>query len=306
MRRHIRSTAGFTLVELLVVIGIIALLVAMLLPALARARAHAVNVQCLSNLRQIGQVCMQYAVENKGWLPPCQPESIRNITAGGTIVGNPANGPSHRLRQDLFRRLKGSTRIFYCPANIGDGGDTQFLDGQFAGGPTVPSELHHFQDPRALYEPGDPNFGGNYAAGQSNFAVIGYWYMGNPWRPGGPGGPAPAVWDPTVPASVVLSGDYGYRQWLDIDRDGVGHDEYFSKLGQKGSSDIVVATDKSRQQGAGWLFLHGKIGMAVATSTDTSKIKAAWKNNLYADGHCESKRPDEVKPRWAFASPAIW
>src|SRR5688572_12028292 len=82
-RRH-----AFTLVELLVVIGIIAILIALLLPALNRARAHAVSVQCLSNLRQIGQVCMQYANENKGWLPPSQPDSIRNITGGGNIASN--------------------------------------------------------------------------------------------------------------------------------------------------------------------------------------------------------------------------
>src|SRR5687768_5665325 len=69
MSRRTRSIVGFTLVELLVVIGIIAVLIALLLPALARARAHATSVQCLSNLRQIGQVCMQYAVESKGWYP---------------------------------------------------------------------------------------------------------------------------------------------------------------------------------------------------------------------------------------------
>jgi prepilin-type processing-associated H-X9-DG protein len=56
-------------VELLVVIGIIALLISVLLPALNRARRAAYSVSCLANLRSIGQAMNVYAAENKGWIP---------------------------------------------------------------------------------------------------------------------------------------------------------------------------------------------------------------------------------------------
>lgn len=80
-----RKSRGFTLVELLVVIGIIAVLISILLPTLARARQTANLVACQSNFRQVYGALMFYANENKGYLPRASVGS--NWGASGTNVG---------------------------------------------------------------------------------------------------------------------------------------------------------------------------------------------------------------------------
>ena len=67
---HVRSRrSGFTLVELLVVVGIVVILVALMMPALGRAREQARRVQCASNLRQVTIATLAYAGANRGTMP---------------------------------------------------------------------------------------------------------------------------------------------------------------------------------------------------------------------------------------------
>lgn len=120
-----RKQRAFTLVELLVVIGIIALLISILLPALSRARAAALRTACMANQRQIVQAMFNYATDNREYLPPAitYGPNPNNLTGGWVqfdwftypILGRYLNSkPVNAAGLDM--PFYTTTRIFFCPA----------------------------------------------------------------------------------------------------------------------------------------------------------------------------------------------
>jgi prepilin-type N-terminal cleavage/methylation domain-containing protein/prepilin-type processing-associated H-X9-DG protein len=103
LNRRKRSQLAFTLIELLVVIAIIAILAAMLLPALAKAKEESKRSQCKSNLHQLGVATLMYAQDNRDFLPDLQDLGAwfwdMNAVVGTNLLFNVAK----------------TTNVFYCP-----------------------------------------------------------------------------------------------------------------------------------------------------------------------------------------------
>jgi prepilin-type N-terminal cleavage/methylation domain-containing protein/prepilin-type processing-associated H-X9-DG protein len=103
-----RSTRGFTLVELLVVIGIIGLLISILLPTLGRVRESANRVACAAGLRDIGNLFQMYLNDSKGRVPEMNPLPLKP----DVIVP-----PRPSFFEVFDQYTKGSRKVWICPSD---------------------------------------------------------------------------------------------------------------------------------------------------------------------------------------------
>ena len=306
-RQILKLRAGFTLVELLVVIGIIALLVSILLPALARARAQANAVRCMAQLQQISTGLVLYSTNNHGYVVPsynmpfAPGETVNNNTGG---PDQPIEGWASILDRDGYVRgnpEKNTNTVFYCPETFDVEG---IKDGQTG---TDLGKPRGWTDWPMIFT----TVGGDSAPKQSitipamgynKIIRVSYWI--NAYNPIG-----------SAPASIPAA-DLYYTASVGVGPDLTPQKNYIrlhKTSNIKYPSRMIVVCDglyMGRQTVGRWGDANSRIGYrhrgkTITSSSDVTKTTNVSVANVgFADGHVESITGDQFPRAYSSADAA--
>lgn len=316
--KRTHPSGGFTLVELLVVIGIIALLISVLLPALNRAREAANTVKCASNLKSIGQGISLYSSENKGALPASNYyKGLSWDPATGQIPTQPTEGYVHwssflykdktKAGTDAAFKTNEGWEAFKCPS-LQNGGlpPANTFDANHEGLPNESPGKIDWQAPRLAYTVNEAlcprGIFQRFFADRGNVRAYHYIKAGRVKNSAGTI-LATEIWgtQPAVQTASLIGGENvsASRRPVNGFTGGIAGPEQLYKVPLKNSFYRATLNDLDRDPernvGASPITLLDWVGRNHGRKKiDANGHDARKTNFLYLDGHVESKHVTET------------